>query len=103
MSPLPHCILEGVLISGTATEPDSVATCYPPNGDAHLDVAVLVTIHRRVWHGVLRSRSWSEEHGGWRCVVEISVDDRSVVNSLPEDRIEFIPPPDTPPLRGAIT
>ena len=70
-----------------------MATCYPPNGDAQPAPAVLVTIHGRAWHGVLRSRFWSEEHDGWRCMVEISVDDRAVVTSVPADQVEFVLPP----------
>jgi hypothetical protein len=73
-----------------------VATCCPPDGDAQPQPAVLVTIHGRVWHGVLRSRSWSEEHRSERCTVEIWVDDRAVVISVSADQVEFILPPDTP-------
>jgi hypothetical protein len=71
-----------------------VATRYPSNGDAHPQPAVLVTIHGRVWRGLLRGRSWSEEHGGWRCTVEIRVDDRAVVTSVPADQVEIAAPPD---------
>jgi hypothetical protein len=52
--------------------------------------AVLVTIHGRPWPGTLRGRSWSEEHQDWRYSVEIWVDDRGVIISVPAEQVEFV-------------
>ena len=60
-----------------------------PNRDPDRHPAVLVTIHGRVWPGTLRARSWSEEHQDWLCSVEIWVDDRGVIITVPSDRVEF--------------
>ena len=67
-----------------------MARCYPSNGEADPQPAVRVTIHGRVWPGVLRARSWSEERGEWRCMVEIRVDDRAVLTSVPADQVEVV-------------
>ena len=61
-----------------------------PGGDPDPRTAVLVTIHGRVWPGTLRARSWSEEHQDWRCSVEIWVDDRGVMVSVPAGQVEFV-------------
>jgi hypothetical protein len=59
-------------------------------GDPDPHTAVLATIHGRVWPGTLRGRSWSEERQEWRCSVEIWVDDRAVLVSVPADQVEFV-------------
>ena len=69
-----------------------MGTCFRSDGDALPGVAVLVTIHGRIWRGVLRGRSWSEDHGDWRCTVEIWVDDRAVVTSVPADHVQLVAP-----------
>jgi hypothetical protein len=69
-----------------------MATGCQPCGDPDLDPRVLVTIHGRVWHGVLRGRSWSEEHHEWRCSVEIWVNDRAIITSVPADQVEVVAP-----------
>jgi hypothetical protein len=61
-----------------------------PNRDPDPHAAVLVTIHGRIWPGTLRGRSWSEAHQEWRCSVEIWVDDRGVLVSVPSDHVEFV-------------
>jgi hypothetical protein len=61
-----------------------------PNRVPDPHAAVLVTIHGRVWPGTLRARSWSEEHQEWRYSVEIWVDDRGVMISVPPERVEFV-------------
>ena len=61
-----------------------------PNGDPGPRPAVLVTIHGRVWPGTLRARVWSEEHQDWLCSVEIWVDDRGVIITVPADRVEVV-------------
>jgi hypothetical protein len=61
-----------------------------PNRDPERRPAVLVTIHGRAWQGTLRARSWSEEHQAWVCSVEIRVDDRGVIITVPEDRVQFV-------------
>ena len=64
-----------------------------PNGDPERRSAVLVTIHGRVWPGTLRARSWSEKHQDWHYSVEIWVDDRGVIVSVPADQVEFVAGP----------
>jgi hypothetical protein len=90
-----HCIPMGVPSPGSSTEPESVVPRQRPSSTRDPDrrPAVLVTIHGRVWPGTLRSRSWSEEHQDWRCSVEIRVDDRAVVISVPPDQVEFVDGP----------
>ena len=61
-----------------------------PNVDPEPRPAVLVTIHGRIWRGTLRARSWSDEHQDWVCSVEIWVDDRGVIVSVPADRVEVV-------------
>jgi hypothetical protein len=61
-----------------------------PNHDPDRQLAVLVTIHGRRWPGTLRGRSWSEEQQAWLCSVEIWVDDRGVIITVPADRVEFV-------------
>jgi hypothetical protein len=61
-----------------------------PNPDPDPRTAVLVTIHGRVWPGTLRARSWSDKHQEWRCSVELWVDDRGVIVSVPADQVEFV-------------
>jgi hypothetical protein len=70
-----------------------VARLYPSNGEADSRPAVRVTIHGRVWSGVLHARAWSEDHGEWRCTVEIWVDDRAVRTSVPADQVELVDRP----------
>ena len=60
------------------------------NLDPDQHPAVLVTIHGRVWPGVLRGRSWSDERQDWRYSVEIWVDDRGVIISVAPDQVEFV-------------
>ena len=57
--------------------------------------AVLVTIHGRAWPGTLRARFWSEEHQDWLCSVEIWVDDRGVIITVPAERVEVVASDDT--------
>jgi hypothetical protein len=61
-----------------------------PHHDPDRHPAVLVTIHGRVWRGTLRARSWSEEHQDWLCTVEIWVDERGLIITVPADRVEFV-------------
>jgi len=60
------------------------------NLDPDQHPAVLVTIHGRVWPGVLRGRSWSDERQDWRYSVEIWVDDRGVIIAAAPDQVEFV-------------
>jgi hypothetical protein len=55
---------------------------------------VLVTIHGRVYRGVLRGRSWSDEHRTWRWDVEISIDDRRVLTTVSADQIQRLHDPE---------
>ena len=66
-----------------------------PKRDPDGHPEVLVTIHGRVWRGTLRARSWSEEHRAWVCSVEIWVDDRGVIFTVPDDRVEIVASDDT--------
>ena len=61
-----------------------------PKHDPDRHRAVLVTIHGHVWPGTLRARTWSEEHQDWLCRVEIWVDDRGVIITVPADRVQFV-------------
>jgi hypothetical protein len=69
-----------------------MAMCCPPFRDTDPHPRVLVTIHGRIWPGVLRGRSWSEKHHDWRCSVEIRVSDRAVITSVPADQVEVVAP-----------
>jgi hypothetical protein len=50
----------------------------------------LVTIHGRLYRGVVRGRSWSDEHKTWRWHVEISVDDHRVLTTVSADQIQRV-------------
>jgi len=68
-----------------------VAPQPPPHESPEPYSAVLITIHGRVYRGVVRRCSWSEEHNTWRCTVEISVDDCRVMTSVSADQIQRVP------------
>ena len=87
-----HYLPTGVPRPGITTDSDLVVPRQrpSPNRDPDAHPAVLVTIHGRVWRGTLQARSWSEEHQDWLCSVEIWVDDRAVMVSVPADTVEFV-------------
>jgi hypothetical protein len=49
-----------------------------------------ITIHGRVYPGVLRRHSWSDEHNARRWTVEVWVDDRRVMTSVSADQIKLV-------------
>jgi hypothetical protein len=74
------------------TEPGCVATLPPSYDYPEPYPRALISIHDRVWPGVLRRRSWSEELHDWRWSVEVCIDDRRVMTSVSADQIELVEP-----------
>jgi hypothetical protein len=67
-----------------------VAPQPPPHDSPEPYSEALITIHGRVYRGLVRCCSWSEEHNCWQCSVEISVDDRRLMTSVSADQIQCI-------------
>jgi hypothetical protein len=62
----------------------------PPSEEAEPGCEALITIHGRVYPGLLRRRSWSQERGTWQWSVEIAVDDRRVLTTVWADQISCV-------------
>lgn len=90
-------IPRGVAPGVSPAQPESVGgrekghDCGEPQPD------VLVTIHGRVFAGVLRRCLTSAEHDQRECCVEIRVDDRRVMTWVAADQVEFVRPGETDP------
>jgi hypothetical protein len=74
------------------TDPEPVVTRPPSYDYPEPYPRAVITIHDRVWPGVLRRRSWSDELHDWRWGVEVWIDDHRVMTWVSANQIELVQP-----------
>jgi hypothetical protein len=88
-------IPRGVAPGVSPAQPESVGGREEGHDCGESQPEVLVTIHGRVFAGVLHECLTSAEHGRRECCVEIRVDDRRVMTWVAAGQVEFVRPGET--------
>ena len=88
-------IPRGVVPGVSGAQPESVGGREEGHDCGESQPEVLVTIHGRVFAGVLRRCLTSAEHGQRECCVEIRVDDRRVMTWVAAGQVGFVRPGET--------